>query len=61
MSGENLKPVALFKTKTGVNRQRRNKSSDQILCLSSINVHRNTHNDSDLYSSCITGDAVVFK
>ena len=40
--------VALLGKKNGVNKQCRNKRNDQILCLRSINAHRNIQNDRDL-------------
>ena len=46
--------------KNGVNRQRRNNSIDQILCLISHNTHRNIQNDRDMLYSCGTDRAVVF-
>ena len=40
--------------KNGVNRQRRNNSIDQILCLISQNTHRNIQNNRDVLCSCGT-------
>ena len=50
-----------MENKNGVNRQRRNNSIDQILCLISQNTHRNIQNNIDVLYSCGTDRAVVFK
>ena len=52
---------AALEKKNGVNRQRRNNSNYQILCLISQNTHRNIQNDRDVLCSCGTERAVVFK
>ena len=50
-----------FEKKNGVNMQRRNNSIDQILCLISQNIHRNIQNNRDVFYTCGTDSAVVFK
>ena len=49
--------------KNCINRQRRNNSIDQILCLISQNMHRNIlfQNNMNVLYSCGTDRAVVFK
>ena len=50
-----------LKKKNSVNRQRRNNSIDQILCLISQNTHKNIQNDRDVLYSCGTDRAFVFQ
>ena len=50
-----------LKKKNGVNRQRRNNSIDQILCLISQNTHKNIQDDRDVLYSCGTDSALVFQ
>ena len=59
--GENVWPVALLgKEKWRVNRQRRNNSFGQILCLISQNTHINLQNHRDVLYSCGTDRALAF-
>ena len=50
---------ATLKRENGVNRQRRNNSIDQILCLISQNTHRNIQNNRDVLYSCTVVEHIV--